>query len=191
MSRNKRNSLYLGVALGLTLLSLPLWAEERPPIAGIYGGFGNDGSGSLMADYYPVYGKEWWRKIRISAQLWNGGKTYTAGGASTLTTVVVEPRCRPTVTTTTAQSTLPSVEQSTDNFAVGGAWCPTFGPLFACAGLAYLANDDTPNSDQHIQAQAAFGGEVKGWRVFGQHYSDGHSGSSENFIMAGKQFSIK
>ncbi len=173
-------------------LSLPMWAwsAERPPIAGIYGGFGQDGSGSLMADYYPVYGKKWWDKVRVSAQLWNGGREYISGGVSTTTTVRVEPSCRPITTTTTTTTSLPDVERSTDNFAVGGAWCPTFGSMFACAGLAYLANDDTPNSDQHIQANLALGGEAFGWRIFGQYYGDG-SDSKAAFAMAGRQFSIK
>ena len=185
----KHRATILAAALAL---SMSVQAEERPPIAGIYGGFGNDGSGSLMADYYPVYQKEWWKKVRISAQLWNGGSNYVAGGTTTTTTVRVEPRCSPAVTTTTTTSNLPSVERSTDNFAVGAAWCPTFAKvMFACVGLAYLANDDTANIDQHIQANTALGGTIKGWRVFGQHYSDGSNGSSETFLMAGKQFAVK
>jgi len=189
MSRNKRNSLYLGVAFGLTLLSLPLWAQERPPIAGIYGGLGQDGSGSLMADYYPWYGKRWYEKARISAQIWTGGTTNENQTVST-TVASGDFCCHEQPTTTTVNNTVGST-QNTGNMAIGGAWCPTFGPFFACVGLAFLTNADTPNVDQHMQGNLALGGEYKGWRIFGQHYSDGHSGSSENFLMAGKQFSIK
>lgn len=163
------------------VLSLPLiaWSAERPPIAGAYGGVGlnaSSGSGSVMLDYDACYGDKWWQRCRIHVQAWTDA---SAPAESQTVTAVYRNRVS---TVTITDST-----RGTSNVAIGAAWCPEFGPLFGCVGIAYLTEDDTPNIDQHLNANLAAGGTVKGWLVFVQHYS----GASEDFIMAGKRFSIK
>ena len=166
--------------------------ESRPPVAGIYGGFGfndSEGSGSLMADYNVWHGNKWYEKVRLHAHLWTDAKSY--GQVETVTTTMTQ-YTRPITTIT--NTTIIDDTRGTSNFAVGVAWCPTFGPLFACAGVAYMADDNTANIPQNLVSNLAAGFDVKGWRVFGQHYSCAGTAElrcNENFVMAGKQFSIK
>ena len=175
-------------------LALPIgaWAAEaRPPVAGVYGGFGVDtwsqGSGSLMADYRVWYGKKWYEKARLHVQLWTDAEERPQSETVTTTTTQYT---RPITTVTS--TTIIDNTRGTSNVAVGIAWCPTYLALFACAGVAYLADDNTRNINNHWQGNFAAGFELKGWTIFAQNYMDSDDiGYEEWFVMAGKSFSIK